>query len=185
MKTDNRTTREPGRAVVPPPPTTSPTAAPTTSPADVATLEADLAALAREEEELRRRREDRRAQFWTLSIANLSRAVDQLVNQGFSRADIAKAIGFASPGKGASPATAKKPGGPKTHDGWYTLYLNGEVQSYLKSHPDLASRLKASGVSRHQLPSHIPPQDLLTIQEAARTKAQAKCPQVPVEVSSK
>jgi hypothetical protein len=141
--------------------------------ADAAMLEADLAALAQEEENLRRRREERREQYWTLAIASVTRTIDQLASFGFDRGDIARALGFASPGKAGTP---KKGTGPKTHAGWRALFLASGVKSYLKLHPDLAAQLEADQVSRDQYPSHIPPDGLKRIEEVARQKADAKCP---------
>jgi hypothetical protein len=168
------TTKEPGRAAVPTPAVAI----------EAAAIEADLAALAQEEQNLHRRREERRQQYWNVAIASATRTIDQLASFGFDRSDIAKALGLASGGKAATP---KKGTGPKTHAGWHALFLATGVRSYLKAHQDLAAKLKADQVSSDQYSSHIPPEDLKVIEDAARKRADAKCPASarPSEVSSR
>jgi hypothetical protein len=180
MKTDTRNTvnlKEPG-----PHAAASPT--PTPVPAAGTDIEAELLALAQEEESLNRRKAERREQYWTLSISSITATIEKLVSNGFDRTTIAKALGFGVNGK--STATAKKGTGPTTHDGWYALFLNAGIRSYLKSHPDLAATLKSQKVAPADYAKHLPDSDLAALKTTARQKAESKCPaSTTSEASSK
>lgn len=76
--------------------------------------------------------------------------------------------------------------GPTTHEGWYALFVNTGIRSYLKAHPDLAATLKSSNTPPADYGSHLPEADFNAIKDLARQRAQAKCPaSTPAEVSSK
>ena len=160
----------------------APTPADPTSPATE--LEAELLALAQEEQALQQRKVQKRQTYWDLTIAGLTRSIEQLTAHGFDRAAIAKALGFASNGK---PASAPRKGtGPTTHAGWYALFLTSGFRSYLKTHPDLATKLKSSKVAPTDYGSHLPESDFTAIKQTARQKAESKCPaSTPAEVPSK
>ena len=179
MKTDTRTTTLPkdsaqrAAAVATPPPVSG----------AATDLEAELLALAREEESLNQRKAQRREQYWSVSIDNLSTSIEKLVTNGFDRPTIAKALGFASTPKAST--SPKKGTGPTTHDGWYGIFLNTGIRSYLKAHPDLASTLRLQKVPSTDYPSRLPVDDWTAIQAAARAKAQAKCPaSTPTQAST-
>lgn len=180
MKPETRTTPSPSKdsgaraAAVPPP-----------APVGAATdLEAELLALAQEEESLQQRKTQKRQTYWEVTIANVTRSIEQLTAHGFDRAAIGKTLGFASNGK---PTGAPKKGtGPTTHDGWYALFVTTGLRSYLKAHPDLATKLKSSKVAPSDYGSHLPESDYTTIKTTARQKAESKCPaSTPTEVVSK
>ena len=96
METETRTTpsspsKDSGaRAATVPPP----------APVGAATdLEAELLALAQEEESLQQRKTQKRQTYWEVTIATVTRSIEQLTAHGFDRAAIGKALGFASNGK--------------------------------------------------------------------------------------
>jgi len=188
MKPENRTTpsvpRESGPGAKEAGPRVAASPAPTAAPVLGADLEAELLALAQEEESLNRRKAERREQYWTVTISALTTTIDKLVGNGFDRATIAKALGFSVNGK--STASPKKGTGPTTHDGWYALFLNTGLRSYLKSHPDLASTLKSQKVPPADFINHLPEPALTTLKTTARQKAESKCPaSSPTEVRTK
>jgi hypothetical protein len=180
MKPETRTTpssKEPGPrvATVPPP---APPSAPTTD------LEAELLALAQEEEALRKRKTEKRQSYWDVTIATVTRSIEQLTAHGFDRGAVARALGFVPNAK--STSAPKKGTGPSTHDGWYALFVTTGVRSYLKAHPDLATKLKSSKVAPAEYGSHLPEPAFTAIKTTARQKAESKCPaSTPTEVVSK
>ena len=181
MKPDTRTTQPPSKesgprvATVPPP---APPSAPTTD------LEAELLALAQEEESLQQRKTQKRQTYWEVTIATVTRSIEQLTAHGFDRGAIAKALGFVPNTK--STSAPKKGTGPTTHDGWYALFVTTGLRSYLKAHPDLATKLKSSKVAPSDYGSHLPESDFTAIKTTARQKAESKCPaSTPAEVVSK
>ena len=182
-KTDTRTTiKESGPRVAAVPNSAVLSGTPSTPTPPASDLEAELLAIAQEEESLRQRKNQRRQQFWDVTIAALTRSIEQLGSYGFERPAIAKALGFA--GNGKPVATSKKGTGPNTHEGWFAFFVGTGVRSYLKTHPDLAATLKSSKVAPADQGSHLPADAFKAIQETARQKAESKCPRsTPAEVS--
>jgi len=182
-KTDTRTiVTESGPRVAAVPTSAVPSGTPSTPPPPASDLEAELLAIAQEEESLQQRKTQRRQQFWDVTIAGLTRSIEQLRSYGFERVAIAKALGFVGSGK---PLTSPKKGtGPNTHEGWFAFFTGTGVRSYLKAHPGLAATLKSSNVAPADQGSHLPADAFKAIQETARQKAESKCPRsTPVEVS--
>jgi hypothetical protein len=104
--------------------------------------------------------------------------VAQLTSIGFDLAQIAKAVGFS-----AVTRKPKQGTGPTTHEGWFRLFRTRAIQTYVKSHPDLAASLEEQHVAPADFPQHIPAADLEAIDAAAHAKATAKCPPTPAAVS--
>jgi hypothetical protein len=134
---------------------------------------------------LRQRKTAKRQSYWDVTIAAVTLSIEQLTAHGFDRGAIAKALGFVPNGKSTTSAP-KKGTGPTTHDGWYALFVTTGLRSYLKTHPDLAIKLKSSKVAPGDYGSHLPESDFTAIKTTARQKAESKCPaSTPAEVVSK
>jgi hypothetical protein len=143
-------------------------------------LEADLLAIAAEEAALNLRKLQRRQQYWDQTIASLSLTLQQLLSHDFERAAIGKALGFALPK--ASTASKNSPR-PSTLDDWLSIYRATGMRAYLKTHPDFASTLKTNKVKPSAYLTHLPPDDLKALDQAARQKAHLKLPSsTPSEV---
>ena len=141
-------------------------------------LSAMLAAIQEQEAALAAQKAQLRKAIWEDSITKLHGLVQTLSAHGYDLPQIGKALGFTPrPSRPLASSSAVK--GPSTNAGWFQLFRSRSIQQYLKSHPELAHRLKASQVPFSACAAHLPVADLAAIDAACQSKADAKCPPVP------
>ena len=138
-----------------------------------------LAALEEEERAAVQRAAARRAAAFADLIADLNTRAAKMTSAGFEFAAIGKAMGFLPAKGGTATPPTNKPSGPTTHIGWFNLFRSRSIQTYLRTHSDLAARFKADSIKSSDYPNHIPPTDLEAIDLEARASAEQRCPSIP------
>lgn len=141
-------------------------------------VRSNLAAMAREERAFAERKESIRRAFYDKLTSDIKALALELTSAGFEMSAIGKTTGI-WPARSTATAPANKPSGPTTHTGWFNLFRSRGIQTYLRTHPDLAARLKTESIKSTDYPNHIPPTDLESIDSEARTSAQQRCPSIP------
>ena len=139
----------------------------------------NLAALAEEERAFAKRKAAVRAAAYDDLIADLKARVLKMTDAGFNFASIGKSVGFSAAKSGTTTTPISKPSGPTTHTGWFNLFRSRSIQTYLRTHPELATRFKTDSVKSVDYPNHIPPTDLESIDSEARASAEQRCPSIP------
>lgn len=143
------------------------------APAVPSDIEAQLAALKAQQLANQEQQAELRRCLWQGTIAEITTRIRQLTTHGFEHGAIAQALGFA--GRFPKSTALKTATGPTTQQGWFKVFRNAGVRTYLRTHPDLAATLKSASVSPADYAAHLPADALTAIEQSARDRALTKC----------